>query len=186
MYLFAFFAVGMVLANAFFRIEKFGVILGKNWSQKIKLATLIWWMATFLYQVFETNQILNSRFTIDSVAIWSYLTQTDLGKSYLISLIFIFVSLLFNFKKTSSSYLALGAMMIALLSPIFQSHSSGLGNHGAAIGFLIFHVGAIVIWRRLFGWLVGWSVGRLVGFVGWLVGWLVDSFIDSSVKKLLA
>lgn len=153
MYLFAFFAVGMVLANAFFRIEKFGVILGKNWNQKIKLATLIWWMATFLYQVFETNQILNSRFTIDSVAIWSYLTQTDLGKSYLISLIFIFVSLLFNFKKTSSSYLALGAMMIALLSPIFQSHSSGLGNHGAAIGFLIFHVGAIVIWV---GALIGW------------------------------
>lgn len=153
MFLFAFFAVGTVLVNAFFRVEKFGVLQGKSWQQRIKLATLIWWLATLTLQIFETNQILNTRFAIDPVSIWSYLTQTNLGKSYLVSLVFIFIALLLNYNRTVGSYFGFAAMMIALLAPIFQSHSAGLGNHGLAIGTLLFHVGAIVLW---IGALIGW------------------------------
>jgi putative copper resistance protein D len=49
-------------------------------------------------------------------------------------------------KKVGAIYFALAATLLALLVPLFQSHASNAGNHGLAIGSLIFHVGAVSLW----------------------------------------
>ena len=49
-------------------------------------------------------------------------------------------------KKVGGIYLTLILMLLALVIPIFQSHASSAGNHGLAIGALIFHVLFVSLW----------------------------------------
>ena len=58
-------------------------------------------------------------------------------------------------KKVGAMYWALAFSLIGLLAPIFQSHASSAGNHGTAIGSLLFHVLFISIW-------VGGVIGLIV------------------------
>ena len=190
MFIFAFVSIGLTLANTFFRIDKAGLIQGKNWISKIKLSLLLWWLMTLIFTFITTGEIINQK-SFDVTATWSYLTQTDLGKSYLVSLVLIFIGLLFNYSKNSGSFFGFMVSLATIAAPIFQSHSSGLGNHGLAIGTLLFHVLALTLWISS---LIGWqaiseperklSFNRIHNLLLWVATTVVITGVINSLIRL--
>jgi len=90
--------------------------------------------------------------SFDLTVIRSYLTQTSLGKAYLIQIIGILILLLIPLRRLLGSYISLLIALIAITAPVFQSHGSSSGNHGLAIGAIIIHVIALSFWvGGLFG-----------------------------------
>ena len=81
-------------------------------------------------------------------ALSSFLTSTSIGKDYLFQIIMglVAIALISQAKKVGAIYFALATTMLALLVPLFQSHAASAGNHGLAIGSLLFHVGAVSLW----------------------------------------
>ncbi len=144
--------VGILMALGFFLREKKGFLQ----TEAIKLKSLA--SLGFLILIFSVigfifaelasilNQPLWGAFTPTTLR--SFLQQTSLGRTYLCELIFIFISLtIFSFaKKVGAIYWSLGVLLLALVLPVFQSHSSSLDNHSLAIGSLFFHVIFIVTW----------------------------------------
>ena len=190
MFIFAFVSIGLTLANTFFRIDKAGLIQGKNWISKIKLSLLLWWLTTLIFTFITAGEIINQK-SFDVTATWSYLTLTDLGKSYLVSLVLIFIGLLFNYSKNSGSFFGFMVSLAAIAAPIFQSHSSGLGNHGLAIGTLLFHVLALTLWISS---LIGWqaiseperklSFNRIHNLLLWVANTVVSTGVDRKSTRL--
>ena len=67
MFIFAFVSIGLTLANTFFRIDKAGLIQGKNWISRIKLSLLLWWVmnvkiSVISHQSNKDNLILEIQF----------------------------------------------------------------------------------------------------------------------------
>jgi len=80
------------------------------------------------------------------------LTQTSLGKSYLLQGMAILLLLAVPLRRVMAAYISLGLALISLIAPVFQSHGSASGSHGLAIGALVIHVIAISFWvGGLFG-----------------------------------
>ena len=96
------------------------------------------------------EQPISSSF--DLTVIRSYLTQTSVGKSYLVQLAGVLIVLLIPLKKVLSTYISLIIALIAITAPIFQSHGTSSSHHGLAIGALVIHVIALSFWvGGLFG-----------------------------------
>jgi putative copper resistance protein D len=121
-----------------------------------KTRTLIYsWLAvTFIYILIQIAYLLEQPLSasFDLTIIRSYLTQTSIGKSYLVQMIGIAIVLLIPLKKVISTYVALLISLVAITAPVFQSHGSTSGYHGLAIGALVVHVIALSFWvGGLFG-----------------------------------
>jgi putative copper resistance protein D len=71
-----------------------------------------------------------------------------IGKTFLAQLFFALLALALTNRasKTGAIYWALGFTELSIILPVFQSHSSALGNHSLAIGSLVFHVIFISLW----------------------------------------
>lgn len=154
-------AFGLIFATAFFVREDRGRLLPEAIRVKrlAHLATLIT-LVTVVGGIFTelANLIGGSLLdAFDRVTLRSFLIQTSVGRDFLIQVAASLSVLLFlhRAKKVGSIYWALVCATIGLLAPIFQSHASSAGNHGAAIGSLLFHVLFISIW-------VGGVVGLIV------------------------
>jgi putative copper resistance protein D len=109
---------------------------------------------TFIYILIQIAYLLEQPLSasFDLTVIRSYLTQTSIGKSYLVQMIGIAVVLLIPLKKVISTYVALLISLVAITAPVFQSHGSTSGYHGLAIGALVVHVTALSFWvGGLFG-----------------------------------
>jgi putative copper resistance protein D len=154
-------AFGLIFAIAFFVHEEKGRLTSEGMRVK-KLAHL----ATFVTIV----TIIGGAFTelanllggslldaFDATTLRSFLLQTAIGRDYLIQVIAGLIALFFiaRAKKVGGIYWALAFSIIGLIIPVFQSHASGAGNHGTAIGSLLFHVLFIAIW-------VGGVIGLIV------------------------
>ena len=144
--------VGLLLSSAFFIRESAGQLSTEALRIKslASLATSIW-IVTVLGQTFLeisnlfAEPIVNS---FDPQGLRSFITQTALGKSYFIAFLagsFV-LALLPYVRKVGGLVAALAITFIGIAAPIFQSHSSSAGNHGIAIGSLLFHVIFISIW----------------------------------------
>ena len=109
-----------------------------------RFAGAVWAMATLGSIFLELANILDVPLvnTFDHLVLRSFLFQTALGNSLFINFAAaISVSLLLIFvRKNSGALLLLGLTFIGLIAPLFESHSTNGGNHGLAIGSLIFHV----------------------------------------------
>jgi putative copper export protein len=123
------------------------------------LATLIWLVCVIGEVVVEVANLLGEGFlsAFNWTALSTFATSTNLGRDYLFQIVmgFVSIALVVLSKKIGSIYFALAATMLALLIPLFQSHAASAGNHGLAIGALIFHVGAVSLW-------VGGVIGLLL------------------------
>ena len=123
------------------------------------LATLIWLVCVIGEVVVEVANLLGEGFlsAFNWAALSTFTTSTSLGRDYLFQIVmgFVSIALVVLSKKIGSIYFALVATMLALLIPLFQSHAASAGNHGLAIGALIFHVGAVSLW-------VGGVIGLLL------------------------
>ena len=146
------FAIGLLYAAGFLLTEVKGVLTseGIRIRNLARFATLVW-LVTAVGGVFiEVANLLGQGF-LDAFNVsvdLEFLFQTSLGRDFLFQIIVGVVLLisLGRVKKVGGIYLGLIATLLALIIPIFQSHASSAGNHGLAIGSLIFHVLFVSLW----------------------------------------
>ncbi len=154
-------AIGLLYAIGFLLPETHGK-LDKE-ALRIKslalLATIVWVVCTIGGVIVELANLLGGGFldAFNWSVISSFLSSTSIGRDFLfqIAMGVIAVALINRVEKVGAIYFALAGTMLALLIPLFQSHASSAGNHGLAIGSLLFHVGAVSLW-------VGGVIGLLV------------------------
>jgi len=154
-------AFGLIFAIAFFVREEKGRLTteGMRVKKLAHLATFVT-IVTIIGGVFtELANLLGGSLldAFDATTLRSFLLQTAIGRDYLIQVIAGLIALIFiaRAKKVGGIYWALAFSIIGLITPVFQSHASGAGNHGTAIGSLLFHVLFIAIW-------VGGVIGLIV------------------------
>ena len=143
-----------MIAIAFLDLDLKGKVLNSSLIKKTRTLIYSWLAVTFIYILIQIAYLLEQPLSasFDLAVIRSYLTQTSIGKSYLVQMILIVLVLLIPLKKVISSYVALLISLVAITAPVFQSHVSTSGYHGLAIGALVVHVIALSFWvGGLFG-----------------------------------
>ena len=144
--------IGLLLAVAFFVEEKKGFLQPESFRVKklAQLATLIWALTLIGSFVSELAVVLGGSFSdaLSAELLRYFLLHTVIGHIYVAQFIILALLLFLNnqAKKVGTIYWALGASLLAVILPIFQSHSSGLSNHSIAIGSLVLHVIFITLW----------------------------------------
>ena len=157
-YLLAFATIGTLLAASLFLPNEEGALtqVGLSLKKKASLLVSLWFLTSFFSILFKIAQILNGSIkdALDQTTLTSFLTQTDLGKSMLFQVVAltIVVVALPILKRVLPLIVFTGISLLALISPIFQSHSAASGSHSLAIGALVTHVIALTLWvGGLFG-----------------------------------
>ena len=158
-YLFATLAlIGLLMLLGFFVTDDHGRIkpTAMKYLALAKLASMIVIIVTIGSAFLELANLLGTSLldAFDFTALRSFLTQTTTGRNYLFQIIaFAAVALISHFgRKVGAIYFAFALTMLGILVPLFSSHAANAGNHGLAIGAIIFHVGAIMLWvGGLFG-----------------------------------
>ncbi len=153
LYLFAIIVgVGLLFAIGFLLGEERGRL--NTEAHRIKklalFATIAWIVTTVGGVLTELVNLLDGSFrdALNLSTLSTFLTSTSIGRDYLFQILMGIgaVALVARSRKVGAIYFALALTMLALLVPLFQSHASSAGNHGLAIGSLIFHVGAVSLW----------------------------------------
>jgi len=147
-------SIGLIIAIAFLDKDVKGEVTDHALTTKLKKFLVIWLLSISIFILVQIAYLLDQPLgkSFDLTVIRSYLTQTSIGKSYFIQLLLILVLLALPIRKIITSYVALLISLIAIISPVFQSHGSASGSHGLAIGSLVFHVIGISFWvGGLFG-----------------------------------
>ena len=153
--------VGLLYAIGFLIHDNHGLLTkeGVRVRELVRFATLVWIFCIFGNVILEISNLLAQPIaaSLDPISIKSFMVQTALGHSYFFQITIVAAILAANsgMKKVGSINIALTAALLAMVIPLFQSHASSAGNHGLAIGSLIFHVGALSLW-------VGGVLGLLV------------------------
>ena len=137
--------IGILLAISFLLIEKDGAL--QESAIKLKgfaraLAGI--WLVTSAFQIVLTlANILGTSLgqAFDSTSFWSFISQVDLGKFLAAQTILVAIVLAgLNYIRTvlsSAAFLIIS--LLALIAPVFQSHSPSGGSHSLAIGSLVIH-----------------------------------------------
>ena len=147
-------SIGFLITLSFLDQDIKGAIKNHSLIKKTRLVITFWLLATAIYVIVQLSYLLDQPLaaSFDLTVIRSYLTQTSLGKAYVVQIIGILILLLIPLRRLLSAYISLLIALIAITAPIFQSHGSSSGNHGLAIGALIIHVIALSFWvGGLFG-----------------------------------
>ena len=147
-------SIGFLITLSFLDQDIKGAIKNHSLIKRTRLVITSWLLATAIYVIVQLSYLLDQPLaaSFDLTVIRSYLTQTSLGKAYVVQIIGILILLLIPLRRLLSAYISLLIALIAITAPIFQSHGSSSGNHGLAIGALIIHVIALSFWvGGLFG-----------------------------------
>ena len=147
-------SIGLLIAIAFLDLDIKGKVLNTGLIKKTRTLIYLWLATTFTYILIQIAYLLEQPLSasFDLTVLRSYLTQTSIGKSYLVQMVGIAVVLLIPLKKVISTYVALVISLVAITAPVFQSHGSTSGYHGLAIGALVIHVVSLSFWvGGLFG-----------------------------------
>ena len=148
----AFSLVGVLLSLAFLLVEREGKLQENALRLRdIGRALAAVWLVTSAFQVILTlANILGTSLgsALDPTTLKSFVSQIDLGRflafqTFLAAVVFI---ALFFIRGALPATVLLGISLLALVSPVFQSHSASSGSHSLAIGSLVIHVGAISLW----------------------------------------
>ena len=145
-------AIGLLYAAGFLVTEVKGVLTAKGIRLRnlARFVTLVWFVTVFGGIFTEVANLLGLGFldAFNASVLRSFMFQTSLGRDFLFQILMGFIVLisLGRVKKVGGIYLALLFTLLALIIPIFHSHASSAGNHGLAIGALIFHVLFVSLW----------------------------------------
>jgi putative copper resistance protein D len=151
-YLSAFSLIGLLLACSFLLLEREGRL--QESAIKLRRSALLIagvWLVTSAFQIVLTlANILGTNISgaLDTTTLHSFLTQVELGKYMAFQTIAIAAVLVaLNFIRTVIQSIAtLGIALVALIAPLFQSHSASGGSHSLAIGSIVIHVIALSLW----------------------------------------
>ena len=147
-------SIGLLLTLSFLDSDVKGGITNTKLVKKTKVFLLAWLLSTFAFILIQISYLLQQPLSssFDLTVIRSYLTQTAIGKSYIVQIIGIILILSVALRRVITTYLCLLIGLIAIVAPVFQSHGSSSGRHGLAIGALVIHVIALSFWvGGLFG-----------------------------------
>ncbi len=147
-------SIGLLLTLSFLDSDVKGGITNLKLVKKTKAFLLFWLLSTFAFVVIQISYLLQQPLALsfDLTVIRSYLTQTAIGKSYIVQIIGIIILLSIALRRVITTYLCLLIGLVAIVAPVFQSHGSSSGRHGLAIGALVIHVIALSFWvGGLFG-----------------------------------
>ena len=147
-------SIGLLLTLGFLETDVRGAVSNFRLAKKVKSALLAWLITILIFILIQIAYLLEQPISssFDLTVIRSYLTQTSVGKSYLVQLLGVLIVLLIPLKKVLSTYISLIIALIAITAPIFQSHGTSSSHHGLAIGALVIHVIALSFWvGGLFG-----------------------------------
>jgi len=148
----AFSLVGVLLSLSFLLIEREGKLQENALRLRdIGRALAAVWLVTSAFQIILTlANILGTSLgsALDPTTLKSFVSQIDLGRflafqTFLTAIVFI---ALFFIRGALPATVLLGISILALVSPVFQSHSASSGSHSLAIGSLVIHVVALSIW----------------------------------------
>ena len=146
--------LGLILTIGFLDIDVKGGITNYKLVKKTKVLTLSWLVSTISYILIQIAYLLQQPISssFDLTVVRSYLTQTSIGKSYMVQIFGILTLLAIPLRRVITTYFALLIGLISIVAPLFQSHGSSSGRHGLAIGALVVHVIALTFWvGGLFG-----------------------------------
>ena len=148
MQLMALSSIGLLITLSVLAPEVKGQITNKRLAIRAKRFLIVWLLTLFLYVIVQISYLLEQsiRSSLNPTVIRSYLTQTAIGKTYLIQIILILLVLIIPLRRISAAYFGSFFAMIAIAAPVFQSHGSSSGNHALAIGALVVHVIALSLW----------------------------------------
>ena len=144
--------VGALLAITFLTLDINGKVAQTNFELRklAAIASLIWMISNGFFIVFTLANILNTRVSevLQPNILRSFLLQIPLGQYLFMQLLLsIFISLVVpRFNSIGTGTFLLLATLIAIVIPVFQSHSASSGSHSMAIGSLAIHVIALALW----------------------------------------
>jgi cytochrome c oxidase assembly factor CtaG/putative copper export protein len=148
----SFLTVGVLLAMAFFLFDVDGKLSkpALDLRRIAVISSLFWVLSQGLNIVATLANILGSSLgdALDTVSLRSFLTQIVLGQymffQFCVALVIALV--VGSVRKVASTTGLLLLSLLALVAPLFQSHSAASSSHALAIGSIVIHVVALAFW----------------------------------------
>jgi cytochrome c oxidase assembly factor CtaG/putative copper export protein len=151
-FLIEFALVGYSLASVFFFRDEDGAlgIAATRFIRRVPAIAMLWLAVNFVLLIFKAAYEIGIplREVLNFPTLYSYATQAPQGTAVLWQ--FFIIALLMS--VSALSYRVRGAATTLLLSlliflpPAINSHASGAGNHGIAIGAIMVHIAASALW----------------------------------------
>lgn len=144
--------VGALLAITFLTLDVAGKVNKTNLEMRklAAISSLIWLLSNLAFIILTLANILNTGISeaLQSNVLRSFLLQVPLGQ-YLFAqlLLSILITIMVpRFKSIGTGTFLLLISLLAIVIPVFQSHSASSGSHGMAVGSLAVHVIALALW----------------------------------------
>jgi putative copper resistance protein D len=148
----SFATIGYLLAMTFFLLDDAGKL--SNSARLLRksagAAALLWVFGQGLSILAKLANILGTSIddALDANSLRSFISQVELGRYMFIQflLALLISSIVFRIRTVAAANALLLLSFIAVIAPIFASHSASSGSHALAIGSLIVHVVALTFW----------------------------------------
>ena len=144
--------VGVLLSLSFFLLEREGELQ----ESALRLRNIgrvlagVWFLTSAFQIILTLANILGTSLSsaLELTTLSSFVRQIDLGRflafqTLLAGIVFICLAFI---RRVLPSTILLGIALLALVAPVFQSHSAASGSHSLAIGSLVVHVIALSLW----------------------------------------
>ena len=148
----SFATVGFLLAMAFFLLDDAGKLSksARGLRNAAAITALLWALGQSLNILTTLANVLGTSIidALDPTSLRSFISQIDLGKYMFVQvcLALIICTLVLRARTVAAANVLLLLSLIAVIAPIFASHSASSGSHALAIGSLIVHVVALTFW----------------------------------------
>jgi len=144
--------LGLTLSSTLFFVDEEGKLgeWARRYIRTVPVIALLWLAVNMIFLVVKTAYEIGIpiRQALDLATVHSYSTQTVQGNSILWQ--FFIVALLMGVSALSNRVRgAATSFILAILvfvPPLINSHASGAGNHGLAIGAIVIHAIASALW----------------------------------------
>ena len=144
--------VGVLLSLSFFLLEREGELQ----ESALRLRNIgrvlagVWFLTSAFQIILTLANILGTSLgsALEPTTLSSFVRQIDLGRflafqTLLAGVVFICLGFI---RRVLPATILLGISLLALVAPVFQSHSAASGSHSLAIGSLVVHVVALSLW----------------------------------------
>jgi len=144
--------VGVLLSLSFFLLEREGELQ----ESALRLRNIgrvlagVWFLTSGFQIILTLANILGTSLgsALEPTTLSSFVRQIDLGRflafqTLLAGIVFICLAFI---RRVLPATILLGISLLALVAPVFQSHSAASGSHSLAIGSLVVHVVALSLW----------------------------------------
>jgi cytochrome c oxidase assembly factor CtaG/putative copper export protein len=148
----SFATVGFLLAMGFLLLDDAGKLSrsAQALRNSAALTALVWVIGQGLNILTTLANILGTSLSgaLDPTSLRSFVSQIDLGKYMFVQLVLalLICTAVSRIRTVAAANALLLLSIVAVIAPIFASHSASSGSHSLAIGSLIVHVVALTFW----------------------------------------